>query len=362
MEWCGTLIDGGAGRFATDADFDFFRLTSTPHGPPNGDGPGRAFPDGPRPNGSPDFDAPVIKLAVRKGSGPQSTTLWIKRPGERAYTRIGVAVERCIPLPQSHLQDRGPFPDGRRPESDGRSYDDDPNFAPWSPPREPGPGDRGPREPNPGQPDFRGPPPNRGNETPPRLPPSGSAPPEEGRDQRPGDPMPPMDRRRGPEEGDSRFTPVRPRIREPQGEGREPEPRERRERAPIEPPDLPKEEKNSGEANIPVSTERTAARLVAAPLELAVDGVDDLDFAAKAEYPGEVAADDGTAEAEMPSVLLETSAPSPLALDSTRTWSVSTRPGRIRVRSGLGSLTAHRGADLPEGNADVAVSTVAVSR
>lgn len=362
LEWCGTFYDGRAIRFASDCDFEYYRLGPQPHGP----APGERSPDDfrgphrPAPEGHMVQHPPVTKIAIRTSGSNRETSLWIKRPCDRRYFRIGTASVRCIHRPISPPgHESGPSgpPGGHRPEpvpqDEGHAYDEarppvhrpepsDDRFIPrerferrrdnepMSPGREsPGessrPDDRRDERPEP----RREVPPDEGRE---RLP-NGAAetPPETGT------------RPATPGEGDSRFLRVKPRTRPEPTDGRDPSPpRERPQVAPMDPPDLP-----PGASDNPRS-DSTDRRESAVPLSSAPNPV-----VTRRATPASVAPVSGTeaanvefhapkesaAEAEIPA---GDSRAVPMSRDHLRTWSLPSDPTRIRVRSSLGSSVARR--------------------
>lgn len=373
LEWCGTFYDGQAVRFASDCDFEYYRLE--PHRGPESQAflPGGATPEdflrheGARPEGHPGPHAPPTKIAIRTSGSDRETSLWIKRPGDRGYSRIGTASVRCIQQPRRepgyqpglHGQPGGPRPEPV-PRDDDRLYNDEPKV----PGREPSPPDdrfiprerfdrqrddgRGSPQPELPADEFR-------RERPPRDPgvpdaPRRDVPPDEGRERLPNgssENPPDAGARPAPGEGDSRFLRVKPRNRPEPTDGRDPMPPGGRPSvAPMNPPELPpggtdkpasdsKGLQESATPGVPVSGQVVVRRVSGATTDSAASA-----GAAEAEIP---ASNGAEAEAELP--LPAHSNAVPVSRDAVRTWSLPSGPTRIRVRSGLGNGVAYRSGE-----------------
>jgi hypothetical protein len=371
LEWCGTFYDGQAVRFASDCDFEYYRLE--PHhgpgpqspAPHHGPDDGSQDPGGRPPEGGFIPPSPATKVAIRTSGSDRETSLWIKRPCDRGYTKIGNASVRCIqrpmpgpgPQPGPHGQPGGPRtePVPRDPDR----YDDEP----IAPGREAAPADdrfrprderfqrqreEGPRNPRPDRPndDFR-----RERPADPVDPatPARDVPPDQGRERLPNDPSTPSDAgaRPAPGEGDSRFIRVKPRNRPDANDGRDSAPPDDRPRvAPMNPPEPPpggtdrpasdsRDSQQGASPKLPVSGQVVVRRVSGVTADpVASEG------AADAEIP---ASGEAAAEAEIP--LPAKSNAVPVSRDSVRTWSLPSDPTRIRVRGGLGNGVAYRSGE-----------------
>lgn len=383
LEWRGTFYDGQAIRFASDCDFQYFRLEPD-HGPqPHDPGPGERSPedfrgpDRPGPEGRMPPQPPVTKIAIRTSGNDRETSLWIKRPGDRCYARVGTASVRCIqrPMPQPGHESGRPgqpgIPGGPRPEP--VPHDDERTYDEGRPPhREPGPNpsddrfvprerferrrDEGPMPPNRERSDES---PRPNDPLNGRPEPRREAPPDEGRERLPNrsPEMPPEAGARpaSPGQGDSRFERVRPRTRPEPTDGRDPlPPGDRPTTAPMNPPELPPRGTDSPR---PDSTDRNDRKESAVPSASASNQVVSrrVSIPSVGPTPKEQAAEaeisipeNAAAEAEIP--VPAKGAVVPVSRDDVRTWILPSDPTRIRVRSGLGSGIAHRssGPQQPE--------------